>query len=205
MFAQFGLLIPDQLPAHVHGYFINLTSERKRRLILWCHRRADVRGAVNGAEQSDGERIGQRDVALSDLLAIDVEVAIARRAFAVSNVGFVRHLEFKPQLMTTRGHGFGGFDVVQIPTHIVICMAEFSVLNIQREAAVVAALGEQHTLCAALGNLHVCRNAIWPVEYVGSGVDRHTLGARVKHIRGSVHRDLRPLIGKARRAARVDG
>ena len=70
--AQFGLMVPDQLPAYVHGYFVNLTGEWERRLILRCYRRAHVRAAVDGAEQSDAERIGQRDVALSDLLAIDV-------------------------------------------------------------------------------------------------------------------------------------
>ena len=132
-------------------------------------------------------------------------MALARRAFAVSDVGFVRYLEFKPQLMTACGHGFGGFDVVQVPTNVVVGMAELPFLNIQRIAAVITALREQHTLCAALGNLNVCRNAIRAVEYVGSGVDRHTLGARVKHVRRSINRDLRALIGKTRRAARVNG
>src|SRR5262245_45281192 len=140
MLAQFGLVISDQLTAHVHCYFVDLTREWKRRLILRCHRRAHVRAAVDGAEQSDAERIGQRDGALSDLLVIDVEVALARRAFAVRDVGFACHLEFKPQLMTACGHGFGRFNVVQVPTHVVIYMAEFPVLNVQRVAPVVAAL-----------------------------------------------------------------
>src|SRR5215813_3491654 len=168
MSAQFGLVVMDQLTAHVHGYFVNLTGEWKRRLILRCNRRAHVRAAVDGAEQSDGERIRQRDVALSDLLAIDVEMALARRAFAVRDVGFVCYLEFKPQLMTTWGNRVGGFDVVQVPTHVVIGMTKLPILNVQRVAAVVASLGEEHTLCTALGNLHVCGNAIRPVEYVGS-------------------------------------
>src|SRR5262245_49320440 len=179
---QFGLLISDQLPAYVHGYFINFTGEWKRRLILRRYRCAHVRTAVDGAEQSDAERIGQRDVALSDLLAIDVEVALARRAFAVRDVGFVGYLEFKPQLMTTWGNRVGGFDVVQVPTHVVIGMTKLPVLNVERVAAVVAALGKQNALCAFLGNLHVCGNAIGAVEYVGSGVDRHALGARVEHV-----------------------
>src|SRR5215510_11182639 len=107
--AQFGLLISDQLAAHVHGYFVNLTGEWKRRLVLRCNRRAHVGAAVDGAEQSDGERIRQRDVALSDLLAIDVEMALARRAFAVRDVGFSCDLEFKPQLMTAWGNRLRGF------------------------------------------------------------------------------------------------
>src|SRR5262245_61995189 len=138
--AQFGLMVPDQLAAYIHGYVVNLTGEWERRLVLRCHRRAHVGAAVDGAEQSDAERIGQRDVALSDLLAIDVEVALARGAFAVSDVGFVCYLEFKPQLMTTCGHRFGRFDVVQVPTHIVVGMTKLPVLNVERVAAVVAPL-----------------------------------------------------------------
>src|ERR1700747_3044111 len=115
--AQFGLMVSDQLSAHIHGYFVNLPGERERRFVLRRDGRARVRSADYGAEQSDGERIGQRDVALSDQLAVDVELALARRAFAVSDVGFVGYLEFKPQLMTARRHGFGGFDVIQVPTH----------------------------------------------------------------------------------------
>src|SRR5262245_26810139 len=111
MLAQFSLMVPDQLPTHVHGYFVNLTGEWERRLVFRCHRRAHVRAAVDGAEQSDAERIGQRDVALSDLLAIDVELALARRAFAVRDVGFSCDLEFKPQLMTAWGNRLRGFDV----------------------------------------------------------------------------------------------
>src|SRR5215831_10392809 len=140
MSAQFGLMVSDQLSAHVHGYFVNLTGEWERRLVLRRHRRAHVRAAVDGAEQSNAERIGQRDLALSDLLAIDVEVALARRAFAVSYVGFVCYLEFKPQLMTPWGNRFGGFDVVQVPTHVIVGMTKLPVLNVQRVAAVVAAL-----------------------------------------------------------------
>src|SRR5262245_59846412 len=120
--AQFGLMVMDQLTAYVHGYIVNLTGEWKRQFILRRHRRAHVRAAVDGAEQSDAKRIAQRDVALSDLLAIDVEVALARRAFAVRDVGFVCYLEFKAQLMTTWGNRVGGFDVVQVPTHVVIGM-----------------------------------------------------------------------------------
>src|SRR5215475_4843155 len=153
-------MVPDQLAAYVHGYVVNLTGEWERRLIFRRHRRAHVRAAVDGAEQSDAERIGQRDVVLSDLLAIDVEVALARRAFAVSDVGFVGYLEFKTQLMTTWGNRVGGFDVVQVPTHVVIGMTKLPVLNVERVAAIVAALGEQHSLCTTLGNFHVCRNAI---------------------------------------------
>src|SRR5262245_26680443 len=176
-------MVSDQLAAYIHGYIVNLTGERERRLVLRRYRRAHIRAAVDGAEQSDAERIGQRDVALSDLLAIDVEVALARRAFAVRDVGFVCYLEFKPQLMTPCGHRCGGFDVVQIPAYVVVRMTKLPVLNVERVAAVVAALGEQHTLRAALGNLHVCRNAIRAVEYISSGVDRHALSARVKYVR----------------------
>src|SRR4029450_9674343 len=158
--AQFALIVSDQLTAHIYGYFVNLTGEWEWRLVLRRHRCARVRAADYGAEQSDGERISQRDVALSDQLAVDVELALAWRAFAVSDVGFVRHLEFKPQLMAAWGDGFGGFDVIQVPPNVVIGMAEFSVLDIKRVAAVVAALREQHAFCAALGNLHVCGNAI---------------------------------------------
>ena len=32
--AQFGLMVSDQLTTHVHGYFVNLSGEWKRRLIL---------------------------------------------------------------------------------------------------------------------------------------------------------------------------
>src|SRR4030095_15882978 len=136
--AQFGLMVSDQLTAHIYGYFVNLTGEWEWRLVLRRHRCARVRAADYGAEQSHSERIGQRDVALSDLLAIDVEVALARRAFAVSDVGFVCYLEFKPQLMTTCGHGFGGFDEVQVSTHVVVGMTKLPILNVQRVAAVVA-------------------------------------------------------------------
>src|SRR5262245_66445699 len=100
MLAQFGLMISDQLTAHVHGYFVDLTREWKRRLILRCHRRAHVRAAVDGAEQSDAERIGQRDVALSDLLVIDVEVALARRACAVRDGGSGCHVDFVSTMNT---------------------------------------------------------------------------------------------------------
>src|SRR5215475_11409908 len=131
MSAQFGLVVMHQLTAHVHGYFVDLTGEWKRRLILRCHRRAHVRAAVDGAEQSYAERIGQRDIALSDLLAIDVEVALTRRALAVRDVGFVCYLEFKPQLMTTCGHGCGRFDVVQFPTHVIVGMTKLPVLNVE--------------------------------------------------------------------------
>src|SRR4029450_1299662 len=93
--AQFGLFVLDQLAAHVHGYFVNLTRKRERRLVLRRDGRACVRSADYGAEQSDGERIGQRDVALSDQLAVDIELALARRAFAGSDVGFGRHLEWE--------------------------------------------------------------------------------------------------------------
>src|SRR4029450_3151015 len=201
--AQFGLIVSDQLTAHIYGYFVNLTGEWEWRLVLRRHRCARVRAADYGAEQSDGERIGKRDVALSDQLAVDVDLALARRAFAVSDVGFVCHLEFKPPLMTACGHGFGGFDIIQVPTNIVIGMAEFPVLDIKRVATVIAALREQHAFCATLGNLHVCGNAIRAVEYVGSGVDWHTLGARVEYVRCTVDCDLRALIGKARCAARI--
>src|SRR4029077_6149912 len=115
--AQLGLMVSDQLTAHIHGYFVNLTGERERRLVLRRDGRARVRSADYGTEQSDGERIGQGDVVLSDQLAVDVEPALARRAFAVSDVGFVCYLEFKTQLMTTWGHGFGGFDVIQVPAN----------------------------------------------------------------------------------------
>ena len=70
--AQFGLMVSDQFAAHIYGYFVNLTGERERRLVLRRDRRARVRSADYGAKQSDSKGIGQRDVALSDQLAVDI-------------------------------------------------------------------------------------------------------------------------------------
>src|SRR5208283_1704882 len=179
-------------------------GERKRRLVFRSDRSAKVHAADYAAEQADSERVGQVDVAFSNKPCVEVELALAGRAFAVGEVGFPRHFELKAQLVTSCGNGLDRFYVIEVPADVVVGIAEFAVLNIKGVASVVAALGQQHAFRAFLGDLHVSGDTVMAVQYVDGGVYRHALGVGVKHVRCAVDRDLRALVGKSQSAARID-
>ncbi len=87
---------------------------------------------------------------------------------------------------------------------VVVAVGELAVLDVEREAAVVAAHGEQHAFGAALGHVGVHRHRMRHVDHARRGIGRHHLRAGIVDVLLAVDRDLRSRLGEAQGAAAVD-
>ena len=79
MHTQRGLVVLDQLAAHVHGRAVECAGELERRFVFVPNRRAGVGAADDAAGKPNGEWHRERNVTLPDKLAVDVKLGAARR------------------------------------------------------------------------------------------------------------------------------
>lgn len=135
--AQRRFVISYQITADIHGHAVHLPGEWKGRLVLWRYRGTRVRAAIDGTEQTNCQRIGQRNVTLSDQLAVDIELASARRTFSVGKVRLAGYFELELQLVVPLGDRTLRLDIIQVLADVVVGVAELAALNIERIAAIV--------------------------------------------------------------------
>src|SRR5262249_7278382 len=111
------------------------------------------------AAQSVGERTGDADLALADDLAVDEQPTFTRRTLAELEIRRSCHSEFPTQSRLAAGKRVLRDDLELIKAEVVVGELQLLIfVDEEAVAAEAAAVGEQHSLGAFLGNLDLGGN-----------------------------------------------
>ena len=120
------------------------------RAVVVAHRRRGVRADVGRLVGGEEHRHRAVDAAVADLLAVEEERDVAALPEAAAVVG-----ELHPHLVLAGGDLAVPVDLEPLQAEEVVAVRRLAVLDVEREAAEGAALGDDHALGSALRHLQL--------------------------------------------------
>ena len=185
--------VGDEVAGQVDGDGVQGAGERERGLVVRNDRGAGV-GSAGEAAGIEGDGCGDRELAVGDELAVDVQLGPAGGALAVCEVGFPGGLELEAELMPARREPVRACYAVDLAADVLVGVVQPAVLDEEGPAAAVAALGDEDALGSAVRDLRVGGDAVRPVEDARADPERQRLGVGPIDVLGPWLGDLPPRV-----------